>query len=561
MIKEQLTTDAALRTNNWGFFALRKIPVNCTQSRGAVLLIAILVASVALAVGLGVYNRTYKELLFASYWKQTQVGFSAADAGLECAVYNDTHPTGGVFPTISSSAQPFSCFGNNITGALEVGSPTGGVATSTFSAQVGNGCVNVTVVKSGVGGPFPLTFVATTSVAVWNGPTGVAISPDGTSVYVASPNDDSVYQYARATTTGALTPMTTPFISSPFAMWITVSPDGKFVYVTGTTGGTTIYKYPVFSTGALDDTSVVTYNTSSYGNPLEMVISSDGLSAYVAAFNPGPPNGFVIQYDRTVATGALTFKNSKSTTDQGLKSVVISSDDASVYAAGGSGIWQYSRDKTPGPTFGDLTTISPSPFRINPPFETGAPSPFGSIVVSPDGRSVYKTNNDKTVYQYSRATATGALASSSPYFTSTDPLGAGAQGIVISPDGSSVYVTNVGNGMDSSSITASQFARGATGLLSLMTPASTSTNLSGVAPTYGASNTDISGIAISRDGKSVYVTNFNENLIYQFSTPAGSSPLSTLINARGYNTPYNTSSFDCANTSPRRVERGLRVEY
>lgn len=63
-----------------------------TQKRGAVLLIAILVASVALAVGLGVYNRTYKELLFASFWKQTQVAFAAADAGIECAMYWDLHP-------------------------------------------------------------------------------------------------------------------------------------------------------------------------------------------------------------------------------------------------------------------------------------------------------------------------------------------------------------------------------------------------------------------------------------------------------------------------------------
>lgn len=75
---------------------------------GAVLLIAMLVASVALSVGLGVYNRTYKELLFASFWKQTQVAFSAADSGLECALYWDTRPDPR--PTTAS------CFGATVTG-------------------------------------------------------------------------------------------------------------------------------------------------------------------------------------------------------------------------------------------------------------------------------------------------------------------------------------------------------------------------------------------------------------------------------------------------------------
>ncbi|MHB1118015.1 MAG: hypothetical protein ACYCZ7_00580 [Minisyncoccota bacterium] len=37
------------------------------QKRGAILLISILVSSVALAVGFGVYNRAYKVLLFGSF--------------------------------------------------------------------------------------------------------------------------------------------------------------------------------------------------------------------------------------------------------------------------------------------------------------------------------------------------------------------------------------------------------------------------------------------------------------------------------------------------------------
>lgn len=75
-----------------------------SQRRGAVLLIAILVSSVALSVGLGVYNRTYRELLFSSFWKQTQIAFAAADSGLECAMYWIQNP--GVV----------TCFGSPILG-------------------------------------------------------------------------------------------------------------------------------------------------------------------------------------------------------------------------------------------------------------------------------------------------------------------------------------------------------------------------------------------------------------------------------------------------------------
>lgn len=102
------------------------------QSYGSALLIAILVGSVALAVGLGVYNRTYKELLFSSFWEQTQTAFSAADAGLECALYWQIAAT-----------SPATCFGQTVSG----GSWTPPNAGS-FQVDIVNGvgpCVNVVI--------------------------------------------------------------------------------------------------------------------------------------------------------------------------------------------------------------------------------------------------------------------------------------------------------------------------------------------------------------------------------------------------------------------------------
>lgn len=106
------------------------------REKGAVLLMAILVSGVALAVGFGVYNRTYKELLFASFWKQTQVAFAAADEGLECAMYWDTRvplPLNGT------------CFGTAITWTPGAATPATGYTMTTTT-----GCVNIRITKNAI---------------------------------------------------------------------------------------------------------------------------------------------------------------------------------------------------------------------------------------------------------------------------------------------------------------------------------------------------------------------------------------------------------------------------
>ena len=118
------------------------------QKRGTLLLMALLVASVTLAVGLGVYARTYKEILFSSYWKQTQVAFAAAAGGLECSMYWLRHPGAG-------GSNIAYCFGNNITGwdpLIQTGGFTVDIVTGTGP------CVSVLVAWDG-------TLLATTTTA------------------------------------------------------------------------------------------------------------------------------------------------------------------------------------------------------------------------------------------------------------------------------------------------------------------------------------------------------------------------------------------------------------
>ena len=68
-----------------------------SAERGFALLVAVLVSSVVLAVGLSIANVTLKQYIFAGIGKESEVAFYAADAGMECALYWDTSSAGGKF--------------------------------------------------------------------------------------------------------------------------------------------------------------------------------------------------------------------------------------------------------------------------------------------------------------------------------------------------------------------------------------------------------------------------------------------------------------------------------
>ncbi|MCI0597780.1 hypothetical protein L0Y34_01785 [Candidatus Parcubacteria bacterium] len=60
-----------------------------TPQRGFTLLIAVVLASVALAIGLALLDITYKQVVLASSSRQSQIAFYNADAVMECALYFD----------------------------------------------------------------------------------------------------------------------------------------------------------------------------------------------------------------------------------------------------------------------------------------------------------------------------------------------------------------------------------------------------------------------------------------------------------------------------------------
>src|SRR5438067_322100 len=65
------------------------------MTRGFTMFFAVLVGSLALSVGLVIFDITVRELALSAAVTQSQYAIYAADSGAECALYWDTKYTGG----------------------------------------------------------------------------------------------------------------------------------------------------------------------------------------------------------------------------------------------------------------------------------------------------------------------------------------------------------------------------------------------------------------------------------------------------------------------------------
>ena len=119
---------------------------NVSHSRGFALLIAVVVSSIILAIGLSIMTITLKQLQFSITSRDSEVAFYAADAGMECALYWDYSSNGGKFD-FGGGSKNISCMGSSITT-----NPVTSGSIQTINFQVGWGaspavCADVTVKK------------------------------------------------------------------------------------------------------------------------------------------------------------------------------------------------------------------------------------------------------------------------------------------------------------------------------------------------------------------------------------------------------------------------------
>jgi DNA-binding beta-propeller fold protein YncE len=319
------------------------------------------------------------------------------------------------------------------------------------------------------------------------GPNSVTVSPDGRNVYATTVASNAVIILGRNTSTGALTQLGngagcianvgTPGCATGRALdgpdIVAVSPDGSSVYVGAFKGSALAVFARNTSTGALTqptNTSGCIVETPTTGcttalalsSPEGLAVSGDGASVYVAA----PGSNSVDAFTRDTSTGALTQPTDGSgcitstalvgctlgTQLGGADAVAISPDDASVYVTSltSNTVTTFSRSST-----GQLAQLSGTSGCLINLLAVGCSlgrelsGPEG-LAVSPDGANVYATayfsaaldvldrnSGSGAVTQKSRAP--GCLIGSAPPGCLRGRALLGASSVAVSPDGRNVY--------------------------------------------------------------------------------------------------------------------------
>ena len=88
-----------------------KAVARTTKEGGYILLLTVLIVSIILAISFGIYALSIKEVILSSFLRDSQRAFSAADRGVECALYWDVsypqnHEPYTVFATSTAYVTP-----------------------------------------------------------------------------------------------------------------------------------------------------------------------------------------------------------------------------------------------------------------------------------------------------------------------------------------------------------------------------------------------------------------------------------------------------------------------
>jgi 6-phosphogluconolactonase (cycloisomerase 2 family) len=274
---------------------------------------------------------------------------------------------------------------------------------------------------------------------------GLAISPDGASVYVTALNDNAVTAFARDAGTGALT-----FIEAKrngvggvdgifFPIAVTVSPDGKNVYATG--DATVAVFSRELSTGALTFLEVErdgVAGVDGLSGASDLALSPDGAYLYVTGFSESA----VAVFARNGATGALTFVEALFDGAAGgdhlrfAQRLALSPDGAHVYVAGSGddAVTLFDRN----PVTGALTFVESTVNGVDGVDGLDLPS---NVSLTPDGELVYvssiPSSSDATILVFARDAVSGRLA-----FVEREAGVSGFSPVTVSPDGAHVYASN-----------------------------------------------------------------------------------------------------------------------
>ncbi|WP_157089292.1 beta-propeller fold lactonase family protein, partial [Oceanibaculum pacificum] len=289
--------------------------------------------------------------------------------------------------------------------------------------------------------------------------TGLSLSPDGLSLYVAANSDGGLNLFDRDAATGDLTFKSVilddnvPSLQS--VRTVIVSPDGAHVYAaSGYDGNITSFERDP-ATGELTYIGSIPDILGTSASE-SLAFSPDGLTLYSVSFHEDA----IAIFTRDADTGALTHAGSIKHGDE-VNSVTVEGMDGST-----------------------------------------------AVVVSPDGEHVYvASNNSSTIAVFDRG-GDGSLSFSTAIYNNGPDGNIGLmfpKNLTISPDGDFLYV--VSNGSSALTIFARDAATGNLTYLDHITDSPATDGLGGV----GA-------VAISPDGRSVYTGGYTDQAIVTFSS-------------------------------------------
>lgn len=364
-----------------------------------------------------------------------------------------------------------------------------------------------------------LLLVAATAIALMATPSVAQAA----SVYVINYGANTVSQYDVGPR-GRLSPKTPRTVGAGNRpTGIAVSPNGKNVYVTNVIGNN-VSQYTVGPGGKLFPKIPARVPTGL--RPQDIAVSPDGHSVYVV--NERSDN--VSQY--TVGRRGKLSPKTPATIRAGYgpQDVVVSPDGDSVYVRN-----IFNDAGAPDPCY-DVHIGSISQYDVSPHGSLSAKSPHcasawgqgSGLAISPDGQDVYMAGffcGGSTCQSDAGESFDvghgGVLSHSDFFYVACD----GSWEVVVSPDDRSVYVTNACGRVR-------QYHRSPTGRLLSKFPA-------GV-----AAGSSPAGLAITPNGTSLYVANYNGDSISQYNiaargklspkgpakAPAGNQPLEVATN-------------------------------
>jgi 6-phosphogluconolactonase (cycloisomerase 2 family) len=352
-----------------------------------------------------------------------------------------------------------------------------------------------------------------------DGAVSVAVSPDGSHVYVAGINDDAVAVFGRDGSTGALTFVevhkdTDPGVDGLYGAWsVTVSPDGGQVYVAADTSNAVAVFSRDGSTGALtfvEREKDHVDGVDGLNGAALVAVSPDGSHVYVA----GSDDDALAVFSRDGSTGALTFVQARRSVDglDGAVSVAVSPDGFHVYVAGNDddAVTVFLRDRW---STGALTFVEVQ--KVTDPGVHGLQG-ARSVAISPDGSHVYVMGHvDDAVAVFSRDWSSGALTFVEAHYDDTGGVDGlnGGQSVAVSPDGGHVYVAAP------TDYAVAVFSRdGSTGALTFVEMQQDGDgDVDGLGGAYS--------VAFSPDGSHVYVAGINDDAVAVFSRDGSTGAL------------------------------------